>query len=34
MGAINLKLNYPDGKNLNISRKKIRLEVTYKNDKP
>jgi len=34
MGFINLKLNYPDGKNLNISRKKIRLEVTYKYDKP
>lgn len=34
IGQINLKLNYPEGKNLNITRKKIRVEVTYKNDKP
>ena len=34
MGFINLKLNYPEGKNLNISRKKIKVEVIYKSDKP
>ncbi len=27
MGQINLKLFYPDGKNMNVSRKKIRVEV-------
>ena len=34
MGFINLKLNYPEGKNLNISRKKIKVEITFKSEKP
>lgn len=34
LGSINLKLSYPDGKNLNISRKKIKIELLYKSDKP
>jgi hypothetical protein len=34
MGYINVKLLYPEGKNLNITRKKLRVEVTYKSDKP
>lgn len=33
MGITNLKLNYPDGKNLNVSRKKIRVEITFISDK-
>jgi hypothetical protein len=34
MGFINIKLHYPEGKNLNVSRKKIRVEIQYKSDKP
>jgi len=34
MGLVNLKLNYPDGKNLNVSRKKIRVEITFVSDRP
>jgi hypothetical protein len=34
LGITNLKLNYPDGKNLNVSRKKIRVEITFISDKP
>ena len=34
LGYIKLNMYYPDGKNLNISRKKIRVEITYKSDKP
>ena len=34
VGFLQLKLNYPDGKNMNVSRKKIRVEITFVSEKP
>ena len=34
MGPLNVKVNLPEGRNLNISRKKLRVEILFKSDKP
>ena len=34
VGFLQLKLDYPDGKNMNVSRKKIRVEITFVSEKP
>lgn len=34
MGPLNVKVVLPEGKNLNISRKRLRVEILFKSDKP
>ena len=34
MGAVDLKINYPDSKNMNVTRRKVRIELTFVSEKP
>ncbi len=34
MGSIQLKVFCPEGKNMNITRRKLRLDITFISDKP
>ena len=32
--TVNLKINYPDSKNMNVTRRKVRIEITFVSEKP